>query len=196
MPNRFQSNQYRLTYQFVAERDGEYCLACFAETSQHRGPKSVKLQIDHANNDLRDWIHTEYLHLLCSTHNIKFRSLSVKTHVSLMATYSAKNESERFRLNLNISPSRRAGLYQIGSPEMQVNSIALEKWKSFMHDWIRVNGSISKENAINAGAMAADDIDIQTAERYYKKYTSILGPFKEVRVNGLKYVVYREMQKT
>ena len=193
MPNRFQGNQYRAVYPLIAERDGEYCLACFIETSQRRGPKQVKLEIDHADGDKRNWT-PQNLHLLCKTHNIKFRSLSARAHSSLMAGYSAENERVRKRKNEYTPEARRKLLYQSGSPEMQVNSISLAKWLEYMHAMIDSNGSISKEDAINAGAIAADDIDVQTTARYYKKHTSSLGRFREIKTGGERYVVYRDSQ--
>jgi len=46
MANRFQVNQHRLAYSFIASRDGDYCLIC------KRGPNDqVPLQIDHADNN-------------------------------------------------------------------------------------------------------------------------------------------------
>jgi hypothetical protein len=194
MPNRYQVNQRNAIYPFIAERDGEYCLACFIETGQRRGPKSVKLEIDHADCDKSNW-DPRNLHLLCKTHNIKFRSLSVKQHISVMAGYSAENESVRVRNNEHTAESRRKSLYLSGSPEMQVNSIAYGKWLEFMHSWIDANGSISKKDAIEAGALAADDVDVQTTARYYKKRVSVLGEFKEVKVNGEIRVFYRHDEK-
>jgi len=191
MPNRFQSNQYRAIYPLIAERDGEYCLACFIETGQRRGPRAVKLEIDHADGDRRNW-SPDNLHLLCKVHNIKMRSLSVRAHVSLMAGYSAENVRERVRNNEYLPATKRTGAYKQGSPEMLVNSIAEVKWLEFMHGMVDGNGSISKEDAINAGAIAADDISIQTTARYYTKHTSLLGRFKEIRTGGTRYAVYRD----
>lgn len=191
MPNRCQSKQYELMIPFLMERDGGYCLACFIEHGQRRGIGSVKLEIDHADGDRHNWAPSN-LHLLCKTHNIKFRSLSPREHITRMAAYSAENESKRIRLNLYEPELRRAGIYAIGSPEMQVNSRALRKWKTFMHEWIDANGSITKEVAINAGAVEADDVDIQTTGRYWKKHTSISGRFKEVVIDNVVCAVYRE----
>lgn len=192
MPNRAQKAQHDLCYRFIAERDGEYCIACFAEGAGRRGPKIAKLQIDHADNNPRNWIDVNLLHLVCQQHNIMFCPLSVREHISLMAGYSAKNESERVRQNLFQGELRRTGLYALGSPEMQVNSIARSKWLDFVHDWINSNGSIPKDIAIDAGAKIADDIDIQTAERYYRKEKSIAGAFEEIVRDGKKFLIYRK----
>ena len=70
MANRFQINQHRMAYGFIASRDGEYCLIC------KRGPGKVKLQIDHADNNPSNW-EPDNLHLLCQTHNLQLRSVPV-----------------------------------------------------------------------------------------------------------------------
>jgi len=190
MPNRFQTKQYNAIAPFLDERDGHYCLACFIETGQRRGTKA-KLEIDHADSDRRNW-SPENLHWLCKTHNIKFRSLSVAEHVSLMARYSAENVCVRVRNNEYLAETKRKVSYMLGSPEMQVNSIAESNWLEFMKEMINTNGSISKEDGIYAGAIEADDVNPQTTERYWKKHTSISGRFKEIKREGIKYAVYRD----
>lgn len=190
MPNRFQTKQYESIAPFLDERDGHYCLVCFIETGQRRG-KGINLEIDHADGDRHNWSPSN-LHWLCKKHNIKFRSLNSKAHASLVAGYSAENERVRKKNNEYVPETRRKQLYLSGSPEMQVNSVSLIKWLDYMHSMIGANGSISKDDAINAGAIAADDIDIQTTARYYKKHTSILGRFKEIVADGQKMVIYRD----
>ncbi len=82
--------------------------------------------------------------------------------------------------------------YTSGSPEMQANSIFEQRWLDFMHGWIRANGSIPKEEAINGGALIAG-CNPTTAGRFLKKYASSMGCFKEIRDStGVKIVVYRE----
>ena len=191
MANRFQSKQYESIYPFLAQKHGEYCLACYIEKGYKRGPGSVKIEIDHADGNKNNWAPSN-LYLLCKIHNIKMRSLSPAAHIALLAGYSAKNENERTRLNLHKGITKLTGAYQRGSPEMLVNSYAESNWLDWMHSMIDSNGSISKEDAVNAGAIAADDVDIQTTGRYYKKHTSILGRFKETRVENVKCVTYRE----
>jgi hypothetical protein len=194
MANRYQTNQHKAVYPLIAERDGEYCLACFCETGQKRGPGSVKLEIDHADGNRYNWSPSN-LHLLCKTHNLKYRSLSVRQHAALMATYSAKNERVCVRENRYLGATRRGGLYQQGSPEMKINSMAEINWLEFMTAWITEHGSISKEDAVNAGAIAADDVSVQTTARYLTKHISILGRFKEIKDSGTKRVVFRQDTK-
>lgn len=194
MANRYQANQYKLSWEMIAERDGEYCLACFIEGRGRRGPGAVSLQIDHADNNKRNWAPSN-VHFLCKTDNLKMRRLSVKEHSLLMTAYSAENVRVRMRNNEYLSATRRTHAYEQGSPEMQINSIAERLWLEFMHEWIKINGSILKADAINAGAIAADDVNIQTTARYYIKHTSILGRFREIKLEGGKYAVYRDQEK-
>lgn len=175
----------------IAERDGLYCLACFIEGRGRRGPGSVRLEIDHADGNYWNWA-PDNVHFLCKTDNLKFKKLSPKEHRLRMAEYSAKNVRVRMKNNEYLSATRRRHNYEQGSPEMKVNSIAEGKWLEFMCEWITDNGSIAKEDAINAGAIAADDVNIQTTQRYYVKHTSALGRFKEVKLDGGKYVFFRD----
>ncbi len=75
MPNRFQIAQHKLAHDFIANRDGEYCLACFIENGIKRGPSAIILQIDHADNNPGNWSPTN-LYLLCQTHNLKMRKMT------------------------------------------------------------------------------------------------------------------------
>ena len=192
MPNRFQTAQHNLAYGFIAERDGEYCIACFVEKGIKRGPPVIKLQIDHADNNPRNWSPTN-LHLLCQTHNLKKRTLTTAEHKRLMEKLSAENESMRARENLNTPTTMAKEMvdYKSGSPEMQANSIFEQNWLDFMHDWIKSNGSIPKEEAINGGALVAG-CNPSTTARYLAKYTSSLSCFKISRDStGVKIVSYR-----
>lgn len=83
MANRFQINQHRMAYGFIASRDGEYCLIC------KRGPGKVKLQIDHADNNPSNW-EPDNLHLLCQTHNLQLRSVPVVKKLRTIRWHSAK----------------------------------------------------------------------------------------------------------
>jgi len=190
MPNRFQKNQHDAVAPWITERDGFYCLACFCEGAGHRSEPEVSLEIDHADNDPFNW-KPENLHWLCKTHNIKFRRLSVAEHISLMAGYSAKNERARERENLTNRTSKPLDLYREGSIEMRVNSVAEESWLEWMIGMIKANGSISKDDSINAGAVAAMNVSVLSTKRYYIKHTSILGRFMELKENGIVRVTWR-----
>jgi hypothetical protein len=191
MPNRFQIAQYKLAYEFIAKRDGEYCLVCSIEKDIKRGPPAIKLQIDHADGNPWNW-SPDNLHFLCQTHNLKMRNLTAAEHKRLMDEYSAKNECARARENHHIPTvmAKEQVDYTSGSPEMQANGIFEPRWLDFMHNWIRANGCIAKSEAIYGGAAVAG-CNPSTTERYLKKYTSSMGPFKESRDSaGAKIIVY------
>jgi hypothetical protein len=193
MPNRFQEGQHRLVYNFIVKIDGEYCLACFIEKRVKRGPPTIKLQIDHADGNSSNW-SPDNLHFLCQMHNLKMRNLTSIEHKKLIDQYSAKNESMREREIFNAPTTIAKELvdYTSGSSEMQANSIFETKWLDFMHGWIRTNGSIPKEEAINSGALIAGCNPITTA-RYLSKYTSSLSCFKISRdSSGVKNITYRK----
>ena len=192
MPNRFQIAQHQLAYDFIIKRDGEYCLVCFIENGIKRGPPTIKLQIDHADNNPRNWSSTN-LHLLCQKHNLKMRNKPLVEHKRLIEDYSAKNECVRARENHYIATmiAKEQVDYASGSPEMQANSIYEQRWLDFMHEWIGVNGSIPRYEAIYSGS-AAVDCSPSTTTRYLAKYSSSFGCFQESRDSaGVKIIVYR-----
>jgi hypothetical protein len=192
MPNRFQEAQHNLAYNFICKNDGEYCLACYIEKGLKHKPPAIKLQIDHADNNPSNWSPYN-LHFLCQTHNLKMRKLTSIEHKKLIENYSAKNERVRARENFNIPTILAKEIidYTNGSPEMQANSLFEQKWLDFMHAWIRTNGSIPKEEAINSGALIAG-CNPSTTTRYLSKYTASLSCFKISRdSSGAKIVVYR-----
>jgi hypothetical protein len=192
MPNRFQTAQHQLAYDFIIKRDGEYCLACFNENGIKRGPPAIKLQIDHADNNPSNWSSTN-LHLLCQKHNLEMRNKPSAEHKRLIEDYSAKNECVRARENHHTPTvtAKEQVDYACGSQEMRANCIFEQRWLDFMHEWIRVNGSIPKSETINAGAAAAG-CSTSTTARYLAKYSSSFGCFQESRDSaGVKIIVYR-----
>jgi hypothetical protein len=186
MANRFQKNQHELAYRFIAARDGEYCLAC------GRKPSSVRLEIDHADNNISNW-DPDNLHLLCQRCNLKMRQLTRAEHKKLIAGYSAKNvcvrESERG--NPSTSLIKEMVDYRQGSPEMQVSSWCDEKYRNWVLSYIRVNGFIPKEEAIYSGAEIVGNSPT-TCQRYLRKLTSAAGPLQEQRdTTGTVVISYR-----
>jgi hypothetical protein len=196
MPNRFQKSQHDLAYEFIARRDGEYCLPCFIETGIKVGPPQIKLQIDHADSNPQNW-SSPNLTLDCAKHNIRFRNMPREEHLRLIQKYSAKNEVARARENHFIPTilSKDQVDYSNGSPELQLNSIFEKKWLDFMHGWIGANGSIPKDEAIYGGAAVAG-CNPTTSERYLRKYTSSMGCFTKDRdSSGSKIIKYRDTPK-
>ncbi len=183
MPNRYQSAAKQEIYETIAKYEGNYCLACFIEGAGRRGPKSgMKLQIDHAGRER---------HLLCQTHNLDYRRLTLEEHESLMADYSAENVRKRVKESLPIKSARTIFDYKGGSVEMQVNSEAEDEWIRFNVKWIEANGFINYDTSVNAGAIAACNINPSSTERYYKKWKSALGLFQETKENGERGLVFR-----
>lgn len=195
MPGRAQSAVYLAHKEHLKERDGNLCIACFCEYGQKRGEPQVKLQIDHADNNERNWSPGN-LHLVCQTHNLKFRSLSVKAHVSLIAKYSAKCMCIRAKMGLESQLPKIIVDYMTGSPEMRVSSICEVRWLEFMHKEITDMGSISKDVAIDGGAQVAGCSTAAVRNNYMAKAISPWGSFKEIRDGGgNKIIIYREAVK-
>jgi hypothetical protein len=171
MANRFQNNQHRLAYGFIASRDGEYCLIC------KRGHEKVKLQIDHADNNTSNW-ESDNLHFLCQRHNLRFRSVPVTEKLRTIQLHSAKNEREREKRYGSISTKVAKDTidYQSGSVEMKANSIFEPRFT----EWLLRNLPMSKDEAIHSGAHIAGCSSL-TTERYLKKLISAAGPLQELR---------------
>lgn len=191
MPNRFQKPQHELAGAFIDARDGHYCLSCFID----RGIKNtLRLQIDHADSNVRNW-DPENLHWLCPHCNNAMRVWDSEEHRELILAYSAENALARARENKSQPTTMVKHMvdYSTGSIEMQANSVMEVIWLDFMHGWIRANGSIPKKEAINGGA-AASGANPSTTARYLDKYTSVWAQcFVEIRDSlGGKMIVYRE----
>lgn len=194
MPNRCQSDIYIARFEFIAERDGPYCIVCFIESGQRRGLDSVNLQIDHADGNRYNWSPSN-LHLVCDTHNRELRSLSSDAHVSRMATYSAENKSKRKSMNLDQSLTRRLGYYSDNGDPLKINGLALPKWRDYIYKVIAEDGMITKDNAIRCGANEAYDVDIQTTSRWYKKDTAPNGRFKQILKDAEPCLILNENYK-
>jgi len=176
MPNRFQRQQHKLAYDFIAARDGEYCLVC-----RRRPPAVNRLEIDHADNNTSNW-DPDNLHLLCQRCNLKLRQLSTRDHKKLIRHYSAINVSERERDLGNVSTHQVKELvdYRSGSTEMQANSYYETKYREWLLSGIKNNGFITKEDAVNSGAEVTGCNPITTS-RYLAKMTSSAGVLKKIK---------------
>ena len=171
MANRFQANQHRLAYGFIASRDGEHCLIC------KRTPGKVKLQIDHADNNPSNW-EPDNLHLLCQTHNLQLRAVPVAKKLRTIRWHSAKNVCVRERKYGSISSKVAKDTldYWSGSVEMKANSM----FEPVFAEWILENLPMPKSEAIYSGAQIAGCNPV-TCEQYLKKLTSAAGPLREFR---------------
>lgn len=171
MANRFQVNQHKLAYSFIASRDGDYCLICKS------GPDKVQLQIDHADNNPSNWV-PDNLHLLCQEHNLQFRGVPVAEKLRIIEEHSANNEREREKRYGSIrgKVAKDTIDYKSGSPEMKANSM----FEPVFTEWLMKNLPMTKEEAINSGALVAGCSPLTTG-RYLKKLTCAAGPLKEFR---------------
>ena len=180
MPNRFQTNQYRLAYSFIAQRDGEYCLGC-AYHGNHRGPPGVPLEIDHADSNPENW-DPDNLHLLCRSCNLLLRSKTSEEHRTVLKIYGAKNvcvrESER--VGDATRWARNAVDYLSGSPEMQANSFYEVRYRNWLIETIEKFKHISKDEAEHSGAEVVG-CSPASAGRYLKKMCSAAGVFEKYR---------------
>lgn len=118
MANRFQTNQHRLAYGFIASRDGDYSLICKS------GPDKVELQIDHADNSTSNW-EPHNLHLLCQAHNLQLRGVPVAEKLQIIESHSAKNVCmlEKRYGSISTKVAKNTVDYGSGSVEMKANSM-------------------------------------------------------------------------
>lgn len=180
MPNRFQVNQRRIIYAFLAARDGEYCLRCAYE-GKRRGPPDDPLEIDHADGDPENWDPAN-LHLLCGGCNLILRGKSSEDHRTLLRIYGAKNvcvrvsecESDATRW------ARSAVDYLSGSPEMQANSYYEVHYRNWMIEIVTRFKKLSQDEAIHSGAEMVG-CSPASAGRYLKKMCSAAGIFEKYR---------------
>jgi hypothetical protein len=171
MANRFQINQHRVAYGFIASRDGEYCLIC------KRGPDKVKLQIDHADNNPSNWA-PDNLHLLCQTHNLQLRGVPVKNKLHILRCHSANNVCVRERTygSIGTKVAKDTLDYRSGSVEMKANSL----FEPAFTEWLLARLPVVREEAQYSGAQVVG-CSPETAKRYLKKLTSAAGPLREFK---------------
>ncbi len=196
MANRIGNPQRDRLYPYVVKVHGNYCIACFIEDHIRRGSPAIKLELDHANGDEADW-SPENIFPVCKTHNLKFRGMKPAAHKKLLEGYSIQNERERERENLSTRKTivKEEADYRSGPPEMKANSRYEPKWLTFMHDQLRIDGSIKKDDAISGGAHYSG-CAIQTSRNYLTKYTSPWSCFKEeVDSSGNRIIVFRERRR-
>ena len=171
MANRFQANQHHLAYDFIASRDGEYCLIC------KRGLGKVKLQIDHADNNPSNWA-PDNLHLLCQTHNLQLRGVPVTKKLRTIRWHSANNVCVREKKYGSISSKVAKDTldYQSGSVEMKANSM----FEPVFTEWLLTHLPMSIDEATYSGAHVTG-CSPATTKRYLKKLTSAAGSLREFK---------------
>ena len=86
MPNRFQVTVHKILFDYIAARDGAYCLIGRIGHKKCHG----ELQIDHVDSNPRNWNYDK-LCLLCQKHNIEMRNKTPAEHLRVIRAYSARN---------------------------------------------------------------------------------------------------------
>ncbi len=178
MPKRFTVKQHETVYQFIAARDGEYCII----SDCHKRPlPNAPLQIDHADNNPDNW-HPENLHLLCKKHNLAMRSVTKREHQKTISDCCALNERERARERGREGTNLVKDLvdYRNASPEMKANSYYEIQYREWVLTTIRENGFITKEEALNSGSEVVGCSQL-SAGRYLAKLTSGVGALKQTK---------------
>ena len=177
VPNRFQVNAHRVFYDYIAARDGAYCLIGRIAHEKCRG----ELQIDHADSNPRNWNY-DNLHLLCQKHNLEMRNKTSEEHLRIIRAYSARNVSESVReRGIESTHTLKAMVdYSQGSVEMQANSICERVFIDWVLTEIKRLGQLVKKEVVNSGAAVAGCSPV-TASRYLDKLTCSVGPLQETR---------------
>jgi hypothetical protein len=177
MPRRFPKKTYEVIYKLIANRDGEHCLV----PGCRKGPPQGKLEIDHADNNPRNW-DPDNLHLLCKRHNLAMRELTSRQHVATMRRYSALNVCvcECEKGSGGVVEVGQVVDYRNGSIEMQANSYLEGMMIDFFLTTINDQGQADKKDLINSAAQYARGSPV-TAKRYLEKLTSSFGPLTETR---------------
>lgn len=189
MPNRFQTAQHDLAYNFLVAYEGEYCLIGKIGHKKCEGG----LQIDHADNNPWNW-KPGNIHLVCQKHNLELRKLTTKQHKALMARYCARNEREREKTKGDIPGDVLASMvdYSSGSTEMQVNVRCKQIFADWVIQLINKHGQWPKTDVINSGAHISG-CNPQTSRRYLDALTSSVVPLQESRdETGTMIVTFRK----
>ena len=189
MANRMQKNHRALAYAFIVERDGEYCLECY------KAPPHVKLEIDHADND-----HTNNdppnLHLLCCTHNLAKRKMTVPAQKRHIKRLSAKNERKREN-EPKLSPTHKVRAvvdYSTGSTEMQASAHFETTFRDWVLEFILEFGAINKSEAINSGAETVGCSSV-ASRRYLQKMTSAAGALEQTQDQEKRTIIVLKKQR-
>jgi hypothetical protein len=185
MPNRWQTPQRQELYDQIARYEGEWCLSCYCEGAGRRGPPTIKLEIDEAGRER---------HLLCKTHNLEYRRLSLADHISLVAGYSAMCVCVRIKEGTYIRDVKTGIDRTLGSVEIQINNQAEGNWVKYVSKIIRRDTFIGKSDAVVTACGEPDiDVSMETCRRYYLKYSAPGRAFQEIIQDGQRGLIFRKI---
>lgn len=201
MGKRMSKKARMILLEAVIMRDGDICRLC------RRAPVPARDQtLDHVNGRQRD-DRLENLRMLCRGCNAaegnrarhggrllspatlpKYDARAAETLVNLKAA-KAPAECPGARVPLRVSEGRGepSGVDRRGwsSVEEAANRIMEPTYRLWLFQWVKAFGSISREDAIDAGAEYLEQTcgraSQQTVERYFRKVISTVGWLEERR---------------
>lgn len=197
MPKRMPHKEHKVLMEAVILRDGDICKLC-------RETPVVDKTLDHVNGRKRD-NRLENLALECRSCNtaegnrarhgqrlLTPQNLLCWTLRAAETLAKAKGgvplpEVPGARVPLRVSERERTGVDRRGwsSTEEAANLIMEPTYRLWLFRWVKENGSIGREDAIDAGAEHLDQTvgraSQQTVERYFRKAISSTGWLEERR---------------
>ena len=168
-------------YLCIADRDGDRCFICDLK------PHEAKLQLDHADNDPYN-NHPSNLHILCQHCNLQLRQMSVMDKANLFVKHSHKSVSKKER-------EKTEGFKRNSiSTEIALNAIMEGRFTAWITEWIRCNGFIKYEDALNGGAYTAG-CSQGTIRRYIDKMAWLSGFLEVVTDGDMKIIKLRDASR-
>lgn len=166
MPRRYHPRTRQWVYRFLILRDGgEHCQECGLFPGGTFGQ-----QIDHIDGNKNNE-DPPNLRLLCARCNVTRENIR-------RGQPRRKPKCPRERENPQTRIVKAAVPYATGSAEMQANLLYEVDFRTWLSDFLRENGFITKKEAVNAGAEVVG-CNPTTATKYLAKLTSIVGPMIE-----------------
>lgn len=164
MPRRWATQTRYWAYRFLVLRDGEVCQECgYIPTTRN------SMDIDHIDGNPHNNEESN-LRLLCHPCNVAKENRRRARRPSVQG----ERENPRTRVLKQAIP------YHEGSAEMQANFLFEVDYRSWLLQFIRDYGFITKKEAINAGAEIVG-CNPTTSAKYLAKLTSLAGPLTETK---------------
>lgn len=164
MPRRWATQTRYWVYRFLVLRDGEVCQECGKIPTTRNS-----LDIDHMDGNPHNNEESN-LRLLCRECNV------ARENKRRSAPPSVQEERENPRTRV----LKQAIPYHEGSAEMQANFLFEVDYRSWLVQFVREFGFITKKEAINAGAEIVG-CNPTTSAKYLAKLTSLAGPLVETK---------------